>query len=473
MAFVCQQCGNESPRWQGRCFQCGEWNSYVEIAQKPASSLRSVWLEPWQEEPQELAKVSLEESHRLRLPLDEVNRVLGGGIVPGSLVLIAGDPGIGKSTLLLQIAGAVAHEKSKVSYVSGEESAAQVKMRATRLGISGENIYFLGTTDVEEILNYLDSQKPALVMVDSIQTIYANDIPSGAGSVGQLRECARRLTQWAKARNIPLLVTGHVTKGGDMAGPRVLEHMVDVVLYLEGESISSLRLLRSAKNRFGSTNEVGVLEMREQGLVEVDDPSRAFLSEYREGAVGSVIIPTLEGSRPLLVEVQALTSPSMLPAPRRVANGIDFNRLLLISAVLTQRVGLSLSGQDVVVSVAGGLRIGEPAADLGMALAIVSSHRQVPLESSTVAVGEIGLSGEVRQVPQLERRITEVARLGFKRCLVPASSQKNLSSQRGLELVPVTTLAQAMNLAVPKPRRRAARQVTSHHTITSLPSNEE
>ncbi len=452
--FLCQECGAESPRWQGKCHQCGEWNSLVEFNPGPSRSAQRAWLESGKEEPRELSAISTEESDRMTLPLKEVNRVLGGGVVAGSMILVAGDPGIGKSTLLLQIAAAAAKIKGKVLYASGEESYAQIKIRAARLGISGDGLYLLDATDVEEILDNLDTHKPVLAVVDSIQTTNASDVPSWAGSVGQVRECARRITQWAKASSTPVFLSGHVTKGGEVAGPRVLEHMVDVVLYLEGETLSSLRLLRGIKNRFGSTNEVGILEMTGTGLVEVDDPSKALLSEHRDGAVGSVIIPTLEGSRPILVEVQALTHPSVLPTPRRVANGVDFNRVLLIGAVLGQRSSISVSGQDIVVSVAGGLRIAEPSTDLGIALAIASSLRNTPMNPSTAALGEIGLSGEIRQVPQLERRIDELARLSFQRCLVPTSSYKKIEGNHRIKLIPVATLMEALSNALGNNQRK-------------------
>ena len=470
--YVCQQCGNESTKWQGRCSFCGEWNTLTEFSVEK-SSASNPWLNAAPSQVEELAHVSLEDQARLSLPFDEVNRVLGGGLVPGSLILVAGEPGIGKSTLLLQLASAVAQDKGKVAYVSGEESGPQVKLRAQRLGISGEGLYFLTTAEVGEALAHLDKLNPALAVVDSIQTMYTQSLPSGPGTVMQIRECTRLLMQWAKAKGIPVLLTGHVTKGGDVAGPRVLEHMVDVVLYMEGEPISSLRLLRSIKNRFGSTNEVGVFEMGSTGLLEVSDPSRVFLSEHREGAIGSAILPTLEGSRPLMVEVQALTSPSALPTPRRIANGVDFNRLLLVSAVLTQRVGLPLSGQDIIVNVAGGLRIGEPAADLGIALAIASSFRNSPLHPSLVAIGEVGLSGEVRRIPQMERRIGEAARLGFTKCLIPANAKEGLPGEEGLELVPVGTLSQALRLALPRHKSGSLKKVDESHNQAPTPDGEE
>ena len=319
--------------------------------------------------------------------------------------MIAGDPGVGKSTLLLRMAADVAVGDAKALYVSGEESPTQVRMRADRLAVSGRNLFLLAATGLAEVLDNLDRYKPALAVVDSIQTLSDDNLSAEAGSVTQIRECTRKLMVWAKASDVPMVLSGHVTKGGDIAGPRVLEHMVDVVLYMEGETVSSYRLLRTVKNRFGSTNEVGVFEMTERGLRDVEDPSRTFLAERGADAVGSVIVSTLGGSRPLLVEVQALTTPSVLPTPRRVATGVDHSRLLLVCAVLTRRAGLPLSNQDVVVNVAGGLRVGEPAADLGMALAISSSFRNEPLKPDAAAIGEVGLTGEVRAVPQLERRV--------------------------------------------------------------------
>ncbi|MCH7745823.1 MAG: DNA repair protein RadA, partial [Chloroflexi bacterium] len=344
--------------------------------------------------------------------------------------------------------------KGTTLYVSGEESAAQVRMRADRLGISGRDLLVLAATDLETVLGQMESHKPVLVIVDSIQTVYDESLSSGVGSVSQIRECTRRLMEWAKAHDTPVILSGHVTKGGDIAGPRVLEHMVDVVLYIEGDPISSWRLLRTIKNRFGSTNEVGVFEMVNDGLLEVEDPSRTFLSERSEGAIGSIVISTMEGSRPLLVEIQALTSPSMLPTPRRVATGIDFNRLLLVCAVLTRRGGVPLSNQDIVVNVTGGVKVSEPAADLGLAIAIASSMRNVPVEAGIAAIGELGLTGEVRRVPQLERRIQEVARLGMTRCVIPGNSLQEPDAYGELKTVPARTLAEAINVCIPRGQRR-------------------
>ena len=384
--------------------------------------------------------------------------MLGGGIVPGSLILIAGDPGIGKSTLLLRLAADVSSTRGKTLYVTGEESAAQVKMRADRIGVSGQDLYVLPATHMDEVMGRLDEQSPALAVVDSIQTLYQDSISSEPGSVAQIRECTRVLMEWAKSRNVPIILSGHVTKGGDIAGPRVLEHMVDVVLYMEGDPVSSWRLLRTNKNRFGSTNEVGVFEMTGGGLIDVEDPSEAFVSGRRGGAIGSVIVSTLEGSRPLLVEIQALTNPSALPTPRRVATGLDFNRLLLVCAVLTRRVGMPLSNQDIIVNVTGGLRLTEPAADLGLALAIASSLRDAPLDLEVAAIGEVGLSGEIRRVPQLERRVQEVGRLGLKRCLVPGNAGDDAGTQDGLETIPVLSLAEAVSSCIPRQRGRSDRK---------------
>ena len=450
--YVCDSCGNDTPKWEGRCPSCGEWNTLAEVKQPRDGARSRSWSGTGSLPPQKLSQVSTERLPRLRLSSGEVERVLGGGIVPGSLVVIAGDPGIGKSTLLLKVAADVAATVGQTLYVTGEESMAQVKMRADRLGVSGDGLYLLQATALSEVMEQLEKVRPVLAVVDSIQAVYDDSVSSSAGSVAQIRECTRILMEWAKANGVPVILSGHVTKGGDIAGPRVLEHMVDVVLYMEGDPISSWRLLRAVKNRFGSTNEVGVFEMVERGLIEVEDPSRTFLSERMEGAVGSVVVATLEGTRPLLVEVQALTSPSMLPAPRRVATGIDVNRLLLVCAVLTRRTGLSLANQDVIVNVTGGLRIGEPAADLGVALGIVSSLRNVPVSPHLAAIGEVGLSGEVRRVPQLERRVTEVARLGLKECLVPGSSER--LEHEALSATPVATLTQAVAASIPRGSRR-------------------
>ncbi|MFC1931259.1 DNA repair protein RadA [Chloroflexota bacterium] len=445
--FICQQCGRESLKWLGRCPECQEWNTFVEtVITAPAASPRPL---PQFSPPQELSQVTIQTVDRFPLPLAEFNRVLGGGLVSGSLVLISGEPGIGKSTLLLQVAAAIAKDKGKVVYISGEETQHQIKLRAERLKISGERLYLLAETDLEVILNQIEQLSPSLVIVDSIQTVYTPDLEATPGSVTQVRECTLKLMHQAKLSTVPVFISGHVTKDGSIAGPRVLEHIVDAVLYLEGELFSAYRLLRCVKNRFGSTNEVGIFEMKEQGLVEVANPSRAFLSQRQGEAMSSAVVPTLEGSRPLLVEIQALTTPTSFGLPRRTANGVDFNRLLLITAVLTKRVGLRLGNQDIIVNVTGGLKIGEPAADLGIALSIASSFRDMGIDPHLVAVGEVGLSGELRAASQLERRVTEAARLGFKRCLVPRVSAK-FNPDKDIKVIPVGTLREAIGLGLVK-----------------------
>jgi DNA repair protein RadA/Sms len=438
--FVCQNCGNESPKWLGRCPDCNEWNTYVEtlVSRAPkASALTSAT------QVQELSQLPTNSVPRLSLPLTEFNRVLGGGIVPGSMVLIGGDPGIGKSTLLLEVAGMIAERVGKVLYVSGEESAHQIKLRADRLGLHGEGLFLLPETDLQNIIERGQEISPRLVIIDSIQTVHSSDLSSAAGSVGQVRECTQRLMRWAKSSNTPIFIVGHVTKDGSIAGPNTLEHIVDVVLYLEGERYSSYRLLRGAKNRFGSTDEVGVFEMRDRGMVEVSNPSLIFLSQRSEGAVGSVIVPTVEGTRPLLVEIQALTSPTAFGLPRRNANGVDYSRLLMITAVLTKRARLSLGTQDIITNVVGGLKVNEPAADLGIALAIASSFKNARVSPSLVAIGEIGLSGELRSVSQLEKRLAEAAKFGFTSCLVPPL-QSGQKLPHEIKPIAVSTLPQAL-----------------------------
>jgi DNA repair protein RadA/Sms len=441
--YLCQECGQESPRWQGRCPACGAWNSLSEFTPAPAAPLPSRPAAP----ARELEGIAEDEQPRLSTGLGELDRVLGGGLVPGSLVLLGGDPGIGKSTLVLQAALAVARSGRSVLYVSGEESPAQVKLRARRLALPGRGLFLLSETDLTAALREAERLDPGLLIVDSIQTVYSQSAPQAPGSVAQLRQCTLELMQWAKPRGVPVVLIGHVTKEGEIAGPRLLEHLVDVVLYLEGERFSSYRLLRGVKNRFGSVAEVGVFEMTGRGLTEVPNPSELFLAERGEGSVGSLVAPIMEGSRCLLVEVQALTSPSFAPAPRRTANGVDFNRLVLVSAVLTRRLGLHLGNQDIVVSVVGGLRVQEPAADLAVALAIVSSLRDRPLPADLVALGEVGLSGELRSVGHLERRLAEAARLGFRRCLLPRSALRRQPARAGLELLPAASLREAVRLA--------------------------
>ena len=454
--FACQECGYESPKWLGRCPDCASWNSFTERASGRRSGVATRAPGP-AVPPVELSHLPQDDEPRLALGLPEFDRVLGGGVVPGSLALIGGDPGIGKSTLLLQVAARAAGADGRaVLYLSGEESARQLKMRAARLGLPGDRLFVLTETNLDAALQEAEALSPALLIVDSIQTVYTEAAPQAPGSVVQLRQCTMDLMRWAKGSGVSVFIVGHVTKEGDIAGPRLLEHIVDAVLYLEGERFSNYRLLRGVKNRFGSVDEVGVFEMTSEGLRGVDNPSQAFIAERASGAVGSVVVPTLEGSRPLLVEVQALTNPTATPAPRRTANGLDFSRLLLVAAVLSRRLGLPLAAQDIIASVVGGLRVHEPAADLALALAIVSSHRDRPVPADLVALGEIGLSGELRSVAQLDRRLAEAERLGFRRCLLPQAALRPYGRPSGrrqqpktkLELLPVSTVREAIKAAL-------------------------
>jgi DNA repair protein RadA/Sms len=431
--YVCQDCGAQSSRWLGRCADCGNWNTYVEEqARVTAPSRARARGTGGTSTPLPLVEVQFAQANRLRLSMRELNQVLGGGIVPGSLVLVGGDPGIGKSTLLLQLADEVARTFGPVLYVSGEESVQQLKLRAQRLGIPGDRLLVLAENDLERIVEHIERVRPMLAVIDSIQTVFLDAVASAPGSVSQVRECAGRLMLVAKSTHIPIFLVGHVNKEGAIAGPRVLEHIVDTVLYLEGERHHAFRILRGQKNRFGSTDEIGIFEMRDDGMREVPDPARAFLQEGTHTEVGNVVTVALEGTRPLLVELQGLVTETAFGMPRRAVNGIDLNRVHLLVAVLEKRARLPLGKQDIFVNVAGGVRLAEPAADLAVALAIASNCRDRPVGRDVVALGELGLSGEVRRVPQLERRLHEAHRLGFKRAIVPAAGElKNLPAAEG------------------------------------------
>lgn len=402
-------------------------------------------------QPTRLHEIKSDSYARMKLPVAEFSRVLGGGIVPGSIVLVGGDPGIGKSTLLLQIAADVANGHGATLYVSGEESSRQIKMRADRMDVKANELFLVTETRFSAIQEHIQSVNPVLTIIDSIQTTFAEDLTSAAGSVSQVRECASRLQELAKTTGITVFLVGHVTKEGTIAGPRVLEHIVDTVLYLEGDPFHRYRLLRSVKNRFGATSEVGVFEMQEQGMMEVRNPSEAFLAERQINAPGSAIAVPMEGTRPLLVEIQALASATSFSNPRRTANGVDYNRLLLLTAVLTRRVRLKLADKDVFINVIGGLQIDEPAADLAIAVAIASSVKDKPIHADMAFVGEIGLSGELRAVSQLETRLKEAKKLGFKKCIIPRSAKKRLTeTPKGLEIIDCRGLAEAVDVALIK-----------------------
>jgi len=443
--FVCDRCGAESLKWMGRCPECGEWNTLVEFTEA-SSTARSVAKST--SAPVLLRDVPLQALDRIRVPIGEMDRVLGGGIVPGSVVLIGGEPGIGKSTLLLQLASVLADERGSVLYVSGEESVYQLKMRAERLGLRSERLYLFSESNLDRIIEHIEQISPSLVIIDSIQSVYLEEVGSSSGSVSQLRETTARLIQVAKTGGVPVFLVGHVTKEGAIAGPKLLEHMVDAVLYLEGERFHSYRLLRSVKNRFGSTNEIGVFEMHEEGMLEVPNPSVAFLADRTLMRSGSTVVVTLEGTRALLAEIQALTSYAPSHIPRRTAYGLDVPRVLLLTAVLSKRLGLKLYDQDVYVNVVGGLRIDDPAADLGVALAIASSLRDLPVDPELAVIGEVGLSGEVRGVSHLEQRLKEAEKLGFKRCLAPRSSR--IPKNPGIEVLAIRSLEEAIDAALAK-----------------------
>lgn len=444
--FVCQQCGFEALRWLGRCPDCSTWNSLVEEVEREKSSKRGLSNIP-STKPCSLSQVEPLAIERLDLGLAELNRVLGGGLVPGTLVLVAGDPGIGKSTLLLQAATLAAQNMAKVLYITGEESAQQIKLRSDRVGVGGGGLLIWAETDMEQIETEIRESQPALVIIDSIQTMAISEVGSAPGSVSQVRECTAILMKLAKGLNIPIIIVGHVTKDGNIAGPRVLEHMVDTVLYFEGERHYQYRILRSIKNRFGSTFEMGVFEMRSEGMVEVNNPSRAFLAERPQAAPGSVVAACMEGTRPLLIEIQALVSTSNFGQPRRMTAGADYNRVNLIMAVLEKRVGLNLSNQDAYVNIAGGIKIQEPALDLGLAVALASSLKNRCCAPNLAVMGEIGLTGEVRGVPYVQKRLQEAKKLGFNHCIIPRGSVEGEPVQ-GIELLEVKTIAEALELAL-------------------------
>jgi DNA repair protein RadA/Sms len=427
----------------------------VEVVEAPESPTAArAAAGPPRSKPQRLSDVSPDAGDRYPVPVEELSRVLGGGLVPGSVVLVGGDPGIGKSTLLLQVAILMDQIAGPVLYVSGEESERQIKMRAERLGLSSERLYLVTETEMSAILTHIETIQPRLLIVDSIQTTYSEGKASAAGSVSQVRECASQFRELAKSSGIAVFLVGHVTKEGVIAGPRVLEHIVDTVLYLEGDRFQAYRLLRSVKNRFGATSEVGVFEMRDAGLVEISNPSEVFIAERVVNAPGSAIAVTLEGTRPLLVEVQALASQTVYPNPRRTANGIDFNRLLLITAVLTKRVGIKLYEKDIFVNVISGLQIDEPAADLAIAVALASSAWDVPVPADMAFVGEIGLSGELRAVSQTATRVREAAKLGFKRVVVPRTFRQDDLPAKGVQIIKVRGVADALDAALPQPEQQ-------------------
>ena len=445
--YVCQNCGYETAGYLGKCPECGSWGSFVEELSTPVEKKTEVEVFDTTP-PMTLDEIEMNSEIRMSTNISEFDRVLGGGIVQGSLVLIAGDPGIGKSTILLQTSGELCNAGKKVLYISAEESASQIKLRAERLGVKSNTLFIYPQTNLELIKKHIASMKPDLVIVDSIQAIYTSMIQSSAGSVSQIRECCNMLMHIAKSQNISIIVIGHVTKEGNIAGPKVLEHMVDTVIQFEGDKTKTYRILRSIKNRFGNTSEVGIFEMSATGLTEVVNPSELFLKEYNQTQTpGSTIIVTSEGTRPLLVEIQALVGTTPYPAPRRIANGVDTGRVLQILAVLEKRIGLNLSKQDVYVNVIGGIDVNEPAADLGIALAIVTCVRDVVFDPETAIIGEIGLSGEIRAVNHIEKRINEAQKLGFKRIIIPESNDVQ-EEFKGIQIVKVKRILEAITRGI-------------------------
>ena len=442
--FFCQNCGHEESKWLGQCPACKEWNTFVE--EKVTSVKAGTVRDKKEAQIVTLSSVETDEDERMMTEMAELDRVLGGGIVPGSLVLVGGDPGIGKSTLLLQVCQRLAAMNKKILYISGEESLKQIKLRANRMGDFSHTLFLLCETNLDMIRNVIEQQTPDMVVIDSIQTMYNEEVGSAPGSVSQVRESTNILMQLAKGLGISIFIVGHVTKEGTVAGPRVLEHMVDTVLYFEGDRHASYRILRAVKNRFGSTNEIGVFEMQKRGLVEVENPSEFMLSGRPEHASGSVVACAMEGTRPMLMEIQALVCKSSFGMPRRTAAGLDYNRVNLLMAVLEKRAGLPLSSYDAYVNIAGGIRMNEPAADLGIVMAIASSYKNKPVSEDAIVFGEVGLSGEVRAVTMPEQRVAEAKKLGFKTCILPEVSVKGLGQVEGIEVIGVRSVNQAMNL---------------------------
>lgn len=442
--FFCQSCGYESSKWMGQCPGCKEWNTFVEetVDKKSVGKTRAAVSET---KPVPLSAIEASTDERISTQMSELDRVMGGGIVSGSLVLVGGDPGIGKSTLLLQVCRNLAAQKIDVLYISGEESLQQIKIRAQRVGSFEDSLHLLCETNLDTIRSVIDREKPQIVVIDSIQTMYSEDVGSAPGSVSQVREATSVLMQIAKGMNITIFIVGHVTKEGVVAGPRVLEHMVDTVLYFEGDRYAAYRILRGVKNRFGSTNEIGVFEMCQEGLREVKNPSEYMLSGKPEGASGSVVACSMEGTRPILLEVQALVCHTSFGMPRRTAAGTDYNRVNLLMAVLEKRLGLKLSDCDAYVNIAGGIRMNEPAIDLGIVLAIVSSYKERPIDEKTICFGEVGLSGEVRAVSMAEQRVLEAKKLGFTTCILPQVSRESMRPVEGIRLVGVRTVKDAMD----------------------------
>ncbi|WP_141434089.1 DNA repair protein RadA [Bacillus sp. 03113] len=450
--FLCNDCGYESPKWMGKCPGCGQWNTMVEEVEKAAPGRRGAFLHTQESgirsKPTPITTIENVSEPRILTDLVELNRVLGGGVVKGSLVLIGGDPGIGKSTLLLQVSSQLAVKKHLVLYISGEESLRQTKLRADRLGVQSEHLFVYSETNLEEISRTIDATNPNFVIIDSIQTVFHPEITSAQGSVSQVRECTAELMRIAKTKGIAIFIVGHVTKEGSIAGPRILEHMVDTVLYFEGERHHTYRILRAVKNRFGSTNEMGIFEMKEFGLEEVENPSEIFLEERSQGAAGSTVVASMEGTRPVLVEIQALISPTSFGNPRRMATGIDHNRVPLLMAVLEKRVGMLLQNQDAYLKVAGGVKLDEPAIDLAIAVSIASSFRDKPTRPTDCIIGEVGLTGEVRRVSRIEQRVQEAVKLGFERVILPANNLSGWKAPSGIQLIGVASVSEALKAAL-------------------------
>lgn len=449
--YVCQSCGYENPKWLGKCPECMKWNTFVEEIEDKSSKSNhreTFVIDKSSQKPININSITIKHEERFSSGINELNRVLGGGIVRGSLVLVGGDPGIGKSTLLLQVSESVAQSGKKVLYISGEESESQIKMRAERLNAKSENLFIMAENNLNIIEHNLEGFDPDLIILDSIQTVFTPDIASAPGTVSQIKEGTSRFMRISKKMGISTFVVGHVTKEGALAGPKIMEHMVDTVLYFEGERYNTYRLIRAVKNRFGSTNELGVFEMSEKGLQELENPSKALISEKPENASGSVIVSTVEGTRPMLLELQALVSPTSFGIPRRTATGIDFNRVNLLLAVLEKRAGMQIQNQDVYLNIVGGIKINEPSMDLGVILAVASGFRNIPISGEVAVTGEVGLTGEIRGVSYIEKRISECRKLGFKKIIIPKSNYEAVKDVKGIEIWPVENVRQAINMVL-------------------------